>query len=148
MWSNKEIELLSIKELVEKIKVEKHLIEGITLLGGEPLDQFDELLDLLIETRKIGLSAMVFTGYEMDEIIERKLTSLLNNTDILITGRYEQKKRTLNHQWIGSTNQEIHFLTERYKSYTSVNANYVEVVIDEYGTLTYLGFPSKNLQLH
>jgi anaerobic ribonucleoside-triphosphate reductase activating protein len=61
--------------------------------------------------------------------------------DILITGRYEEAKRTLQRQWIGSTNQEIHFLSNRYADYSLKNGNYVEVSIEEDGSLTVLGFP-------
>ncbi len=73
------------------------------------------------------------------------MASILDNLDILITGRYDKTKRTMNHQWIGSTNQEIHFLTDRYKNFEIVNSNYVEISIDDFGSNTILGFPDKTL---
>lgn len=141
MWAFEDRIILSVKDLLLKIKNEKELIEGITLLGGEPLDQFDEVYELLVECRKLGLSTMLFTGYEMTEIIEKQMLSLLDNLDILITGRYDKTKRTMNHQWIGSTNQEIHFLTDRYADYQIENNNYTEITINEDASLTILGFP-------
>lgn len=84
---------------------------------------------------------MIFTGYEMD----KTQTEILNFIDILISGRYEIDKRTTNHQWIGSTNQTISFLTKRYQDYCLDNQNYVEISIDEQGSLSYLGFPSLEL---
>lgn len=153
MWSFKEQVMISNEELFRKIENEKDIIEGITLLGGEPLDQFDEVIQILSECRKIGLSTMVFTGYEINEIDGKGMTNIFNLADILITGRFDESQRTLNHQWIGSTNQEIHFLSDRYSSYSQLDSNYVEVSINEYGCITFLGFPDEdfiigNLQIN
>jgi|JI10StandDraft_1071094.scaffolds.fasta_scaffold140437_2 anaerobic ribonucleoside-triphosphate reductase activating protein len=141
MWSFTARKTLSIEGLFSKIENEKHLIEGITLLGGEPLDQFEEVCQLLSKCRENGLSTMIFTGYEMNEIVEKGMSEIIYQSDILITGRYEETKRTLNHQWIGSTNQEIHFLSDRYKAFVQKNSNYMEISIEESGCTTFLGFP-------
>lgn len=141
MWSFKALNLITIEELFTKIENEKSSIEGITLLGGEPLDQFEEIKQLLVKCKNIGLSTMLFTGYEMKEITKKGLKELFNITDILITGRYEELKRSLNHQWVGSTNQEIHYLSKRYNSFVQNDANYVEISIDDNGRTTILGFP-------
>lgn len=143
MWTFDKKSTLSVKDLIYKIENEKEIIDGITLLGGEPLDQFIEISELLIECRKLGLSTMLFTGYEMTEISEKQMTLILENIDILITGRYDMTKRTTNHQWIGSTNQEIHFLTDRYADFEIENNNYAEITINTDGSTTILGFPDK-----
>ncbi len=145
MWAFEDKTILSVQVLLQKIENEKELIDGITLLGGEPLDQFSEVSELLIECRKLGLSTMLFTGYEKKEIAEKQMTLMLDNLDILITGRYDKAKRTMNHQWIGSTNQEIHFLTDRYADYEIKNNNYTEITINADGSTTILGFPDKIL---
>lgn len=141
MWSFKAKNEIPVAELVKKIIAEANIIDGITLLGGEPLDQFYEVSGLLVECKKLGLSTMLFTGYEMAEIEEKRMTSVIENLDILITGRYEKNKQTMNHQWIGSTNQQIHFLTDRYANYEIVNKNYIEISINDDASLTILGFP-------
>jgi anaerobic ribonucleoside-triphosphate reductase activating protein len=145
MWSFKTKNEISVSELMKRISNEASTIEGITILGGEPLDQFDEILELLKHCKNIQLSTMLFTGYEMTEIAKKQMTSILDNLDILITGRYDKTKRTLNHQWIGSTNQEIHFLTDRYAEYKIENNNYTEITINADGSTTILGFPDKIL---
>jgi anaerobic ribonucleoside-triphosphate reductase activating protein len=143
MWSFENNIILSVSELLLKIKEEQDFIEGITLLGGEPLDQYAEVFGLLQECRKIGLTTMLFTGYEIEEINDKRISAILDTTDILITGRYEENKRTINRQWIGSTNQQIHFLTKRYKDFQIENANYVELTLEENGKCTMLGFPKE-----
>ncbi|MDP8162370.1 4Fe-4S single cluster domain-containing protein [Pasteurella skyensis] len=141
MWSFNPINLLTIDEIYQQIRENKNNIEGITLLGGEPLQQFDETLQLVKRCKQAGLTTMLFTGYEWEEIEQNKMNSILDYLDILITGRYQKDKRTLNHQWIGSTNQEIHFLTDIYQNYQIDNANYVEITIDKFGKQEILGFP-------
>lgn len=145
MWAFEDKIILSVQDLLHKIENEKGFIDGITLLGGEPLDQFHEISELVNESRKLGLSTMLFTGYKMTEIAEKEMTSILDHLDILITGRFDKTKRTMNHQWIGSTNQEIHFLTDRYTEYEIENKNYTEITINSDGSTAILGFPDKIL---
>jgi anaerobic ribonucleoside-triphosphate reductase activating protein len=140
MWSFRPKNLIEVDELVQRIR-EVGDVEGITLLGGEPLDQWPEVARLLEACREMQLSTMLFTGYEMEEITGSEREGILSLVDILITGRYVSSLRTTNHQWIGSTNQEIHYLSSRYLDYQQQDANYVEVVIEQDGSMRLLGFP-------
>jgi anaerobic ribonucleoside-triphosphate reductase activating protein len=144
MWDFTFKNNITVSDLFNQIAKAGKNIEGITLLGGEPLDQFKETLSLLQTCYKAGLSTVLFTGYEMEEIHQKDMSEITKNLDILITGRYEKNKRTLQHQWIGSTNQKIHFLTDRYSCYNVKNGNYMEISIDQDGSLTVLGFPPED----
>lgn len=145
MWSFKPQKFYSVATLMQMILSHQTEIEGVTILGGEPLDQYQEILLLSEKIQLLGLSLMIFTGYELAEIEAKEQTEILNFTDILVSGRYKQDKRSLNNQWIGSTNQRISFLTKRYQNYVMVNQNYVEISIDELGKIHYLGFPPLEL---
>ena len=94
-------------------------IEGVTLSGGDPLDQPTEALCAFNEAirRNSDLTIMVFTGRTMAQL-RRQLPSalaerLLTTIDLLVDGPYIEE---LNDGclWRGSSNQEIHFLTPRY----------------------------------
>jgi anaerobic ribonucleoside-triphosphate reductase activating protein len=94
-------------------------IEGITLLGGEPFTHASGAAALAFEARQLGLSVMVFSGYTLEELrarADRETESLLALTDILVDGRYERDLPETSRRWIGSANQRIHFLTERYRA--------------------------------
>jgi anaerobic ribonucleoside-triphosphate reductase activating protein len=119
-------------------------IEGVTILGGEPFQQYPQLLTLAQAIHKLDLSLMIYTGYEIHELKEQNQTEIFAYTDILLTGRYEQNKRNTNLQWVGSDNQEIHFLSSRYHPTQMTNANYVEININEMGQIQMLGFPDMN----
>jgi anaerobic ribonucleoside-triphosphate reductase activating protein len=89
-------------------------IEGLSLSGGEPLQQPRAAAALLDAARALGLSTLAFSGYTLDEI--RALPdgdAVLARLDVLIDGRYVASER-LARGLRGSTNQRVWLLTERY----------------------------------
>ena len=89
-------------------------IDGVSLSGGEPLQQAEAAAALLERVRAAGLSTLAFSGYTLDEI--RGLPhgpEVLARLDVLIDGRYVSTER-LASGLRGSANQRIHVLTERY----------------------------------
>ncbi len=127
-------------KIISLIANNKDKIEGITVLGGEPLEQIAPLLQIIKAAKMMGLSVIVFTGYKLDEIQgwENPLVEeLLENTDILIDGRFEKDKFDLSRPWVGSSNQKFHFLTERYSEKDlSKYTNKFELRIKPNGTIT------------
>lgn len=92
-------------------------VEGITLLGGEPTAHAEPAGCLARAVRGLGLSVMVFSGYTLEELRRRAepaVHELLAHTDILVDGPYRADLPETRRRWIGSTNQRIHFLTDRY----------------------------------
>jgi anaerobic ribonucleoside-triphosphate reductase activating protein len=89
-------------------------IEGLSLSGGEPLQQPEAAAALLDAARARGLSTLAFSGYTLDEI--RALPhgpAVLDRLDVLVDGRYVAGER-LATGLRGSANQRIHLLTSRY----------------------------------
>jgi anaerobic ribonucleoside-triphosphate reductase activating protein len=104
------------QQLLERILSIKD-IEGITFLGGEPFEQADALAWLAARVRQEGLSVMTFTGFSLAELSKRGPAAheLLQETDLLVDGRYVAALPDHNRPWVGSTNQQFHFLTNRYR---------------------------------
>ena len=67
-------------------------IEGITLLGGEPLQQVSEILQL-IKLQENNRTVMLYSGYEFEELDELK--QCVELSDIVILGRYDETKRNI-----------------------------------------------------
>ncbi len=89
-------------------------IAGLSLSGGEPLQQPAAAAVLLDAARARGLSTLAFSGYTLDEI--RALPqgpAVLDRLDVLVDGRYVAGER-LATGLRGSANQRIHLLTSRY----------------------------------
>jgi len=106
----------SIEDLFDKIKSQNN-IEGITLLGGEPFEQAEEISVLCEKVKSLGLSILCFTGYTIDELKlknSQAVNNMLANIDLLIDGGFEQDKFDLSRPWVGSSNQRYIFLTDFY----------------------------------
>ena len=89
-------------------------VEGISLSGGEPLQQAAAAAELLAAARARGLSTLVFSGYTLAEIEQLPAgPAVLAATDVLVDGRYVAAER-LARGLRGSANQHIHLLTARY----------------------------------
>lgn len=93
-------------------------IEGVTLVGGEPFAQAAACATLAEAMQVEGLGVMVFTGYTLDELtapeVDPGWAGLLQVTDLLVDGRYERERSETRRRWIGSSNQRLHFLSDRY----------------------------------
>lgn len=97
----------------------KYQTEGVTLLGGEPVLQAEGMAYIAEWCKSHGLSVILFTGYLYQELLEMStpfVKILLENTDILIDGPFQQELYDTERDWIGSSNQKVYFLSEYYKS--------------------------------
>ena len=139
-WSHYRNNLIDIDLLVEEIK--NSSISGVTISGGDPFEQPEELFYLLREIKQLDLSdgVIVFSGYTIDEIrVREELRKCLDYIDVLIDGLYIDEKRITN-GLAGSSNQEFYFLTDKI-SRDSINIDQ-EVEIHSLGELIQItGFP-------
>lgn len=96
----------------ETEKVIKYLeddnVSGLTLLGGEPMQNL-ELIDVLKSVRaRVNKPVWVYSGYTYEEILEnKKRTELLELCDVLVDGRFVEELKDLKLKFRGSSNQRI-----------------------------------------
>lgn len=102
------VPLHSIIDIARESK-KNNQIEGVTLLGGEPTLQ-THLIYLVRELKKLDLGTILFTGKLLNEL-DTKLTGLV---DMVIDGKYDFKDVDEERNLIGSRNQNIYMLTNRY----------------------------------
>ena len=123
------------------LNINKTLKNGVTILGGEPFDQYEELLTLVKQIRRTDLSIILYTGYSKNELKDKNKTEILNFIDIIITDRYDKNYRTENGGLIGSSNQEIEFLTKKYTKNDLPKNNEIEISINKNGQINMYGYP-------
>jgi anaerobic ribonucleoside-triphosphate reductase activating protein len=106
---------MPVDHLFEQIAALQDTIEGVTISGGEPLQQPQALLRLLERVRReTSLSMLVFSGFAWEDIQPMPLADpLLAAIDVLVAGRYLAEQR-LARGLLGSANKTVHFLTPRY----------------------------------
>lgn len=94
-------------------------IEGLTVLGGEPFEQAGPVAELAKAVRAGGLSVMVFTGFVREDLETKgdaATAALLAATDLLVDGPFVQQAPGSAWRWLGSLNQRMHFMTDRYRA--------------------------------
>ena len=134
-----------IVTLVEKAREETG-IGGITLLGGEPFAHAAPAAALASAAHERGLSVMAFTGFTLEQLRgqdDPHVAALLTDIDILVDGPYLREQPDTERRWIGSTNQRIHFLTDRYRADDSCwnRSNTLEIRVDS-ESIHINGFPA------
>lgn len=95
-------------------------IEGVTLLGGEPFDQAAALSDVAEAVQERGLGVVTFTGHTFEVLntsTDLGALRLLAATDLLIDGPFDRSKPDVSRPLVGSTNQRLLPLTDRYASW-------------------------------
>lgn len=93
-------------------------IDGITISGGEPMVQAEGLLNFLtgVKRKMPHLDIIIYTGFRMNQLRSLEQIRLLQITDVLISGLYVDKLND-NKGLRGSSNQEIHYLTNKLVKY-------------------------------
>lgn len=99
-------------------ELDKSYIQGLSLLGGEPLEYVNQkgLLSLVkkAKMRHPEKTIWCYTGYKFDEDVMGKMIDdcpetkeLISNLDIVVDGKYDEELRNLNLKFRGSSNQRI-----------------------------------------
>lgn len=92
--------------------LDKPYIKGLTISGGDPMDQDDQtLIDLMQLCFDISLDyptkdIWLYTGYYKDDLKDKQI-ELLNYIDVLVDGPFEIAKRDITLPFRGSSNQRI-----------------------------------------
>lgn len=125
--------------------------EGITISGGEPFLQSEELATMLdkIKTKR-NYGVIIYTGFlreELDKNNNAGVQRLLQHADILIDGHYVQGLDD-GKPYRGSSNQKIHLMTDRYKTifdnyYNKTDKRNIEIDVEK-DNVYMVGVPSKN----
>ena len=107
----------TLLKLIHNI-ADKYPVDGFTITGGEPFYQRETLLSLIKQIKSINPDILVYTGYNISELI----TEDLKDIAVLIDGKYIER---LNNNCClrGSENQIIHILNDEYtpKYYNYIN---------------------------
>src|SRR4051794_24882588 len=143
-------EAMTLAEVVDLLRATaaEHALEGITLLGGEPLAHAAAGAVLARAAHALGLNVMVFSGYVLEEarqMSDPAVAELLAETDILVDGPYVRELPETTRRWIGSSNQRIHFLSDRCDPNDPrwLQKNTLEIRLRD-GELTVNGFPARH----
>lgn len=140
-------EEVAVDDLCQRLVGLGDRIEGVTISGGEPLQQRIAVLALLRRIRtETTLSTVVFTGYRWEEVARMPdLGALREYVDILLAGRYEPDHR-IGRGLLGSSNKTVHLLSNRYTMDDLDRVPEAEVIIHPDGRIAVTGVDPLTLQ--
>lgn len=125
-------------------------LTGVTISGGEPLDQSDALLLTLrllrarIADRDPAVDVLVYTGYPW-RTIKARHGGLLGHVDAVAAGPFVSR-RAPGGPWLGSANQSMRLITplaqQRYRGAPDASADHrpFQVVVQD-GRMWTVGIP-------
>ncbi|WP_282693617.1 4Fe-4S single cluster domain-containing protein [Streptomyces sp. CC208A] len=115
-------------------------VEGVTLTGGEPLEQPGAVAAFCRAIRRrTRLGIIVLTGFTRAEVESHPLrTAAVADVDLLVAGRYNARLR-LGAGLRGSANKEYWARTGRYTPEDLLGVPEAELVIGADGSITLTG---------
>lgn len=119
LWGNNPTKEVPVAKIIEYIKRVPE-IDGITITGGDPFEQPEELLALVKELKAMEVEdILVYSGYTIEDLRDKnsETKEILSLIGVLIDGKYIDELND-NKSIRGSSNQRIHILNnnlyERY----------------------------------
>lgn len=81
---------------------------NVTLSGGDPMFQVDELIELARRVKSEGRNIWCYTGYTYEQVCaDARMSRLLPYIDVLVDGPYIESKRDIGLRFRGSSNQRL-----------------------------------------
>ena len=136
---------MGIGDIVSSL--EKDNPDGITISGGEPTEQWIEVLSVILRLRGRNpyYTVILFTGRTRGELEDMGILAIMSCfVDVAVMGPYD-KDNPCKDALVSSSNQEIEFFSDRYtqkdidetKETFEVHCEEDEVIIS--------GFPDKDV---
>ncbi len=108
------------EETINKVlkDLDKDYIEGLSLLGGEPLEHTNQkgLLPLVkkVKEKFPNKSIWCYTGFDYEKDVMGNMyknwdetKELINNIDVIVDGKFEQELKNPSLKFRGSSNQRV-----------------------------------------
>ena len=146
-WSYKENKILSPYQIFELINNFEDL-DGVTITGGDPLEQEDDLLALLflLSGKNFKKGIIVFTGYQKEQLEQHPIRKkCLEYIDVLIDGVYVDELKSES-DLRGSKNQQFYFFSEKIKEEELKFDHEIEISRSD-SDIILTGFPKINRKI-
>jgi len=136
---------VSVASLVEEIRNQfPGGIPEVTISGGEPTDQLEELGAFTEALKALGAGLILYSGRTLPTLRKMPLWGRVEaSIDVLIDGPFVQAQPE-SVQMKGSKNQKIHLFTDRYHK-TDFDNRLTSIRLTEAGEIVILGFPSQEI---
>ncbi|MGE0495694.1 MAG: 4Fe-4S single cluster domain-containing protein [Vulcanimicrobiota bacterium] len=130
--------VIQVPDLIDRLR--DLPVQGLTLSGGEPLQQPRGVLALIAGLKAVtDFSMLLFTGFEWGEIqASPARRAVVEMCDLVVAGRFEAGQHQ-GRNLLGSSNQTVHFVTPRYRPSHLEQVPPAEVLIGPNGDIVLTG---------
>ena len=97
--------LFDIDNLINELTSDP-LLDGVTISGGEPFMQIEELFYLLKELKVHDINVWVYTGFKY-ETLKETLPNIFKYIDVLVDGKFIKDLYNKDLNYRGSSNQRV-----------------------------------------
>jgi anaerobic ribonucleoside-triphosphate reductase activating protein len=134
LWDFHEKYKVSVERVIKLVKQisENHKVDGFTITGGDPFEQPPELSYLIDYLLKVSGDILVYSGYSLQELMEKKdsdIDNTLRKIAVLVDGKYIEDRNN-GAVLRGSDNQKVHILNPEYRmkyvDYLNVATNKIQ----------------------
>lgn len=136
LWDNNDFANITPSELFSCIDEENN--KYVTIVGGEPMDQYEDLVTILRRLHDSEYHTVVITHYKMD-YIKQYFCKILEYCNVIIDGEYDKEKRIFEtdrtpgiYHVIGSSNQKIWHKNKYSKEWSVVDKNLTKEILKAY----------------
>ena len=84
--------------------------DGVTFSGGDPMFQAKQCAILAKKIHELGMNVWAYTGFTYEELLEKGSKDILEflfEIDVLIDGKFDLSKKSLDLEFRGSSNQRL-----------------------------------------
>ncbi len=141
LWEWDEAKNMDVKTLMDEVakRLDGQTVDGVTITGGDPMEQFDALRELLVECESVTDDVLLYTGYTYEECVGRfgskAMEELKGRVAVLIDGRYMEGENDGTSVLRGSNNQKMHYfkprVRQKYEAYMSQGRMVQNVIYQE-----------------
>lgn len=120
LWDTKNAPNYPVDDIIKIIKniYNNEPFDGVTISGGDPLEQIDDLIDLLEQIKLLTSDILVYTGFYLEEIEMRfdsyHVDKIKDLVTVLIDGPYIDELNSKDIVLRGSSNQNVHIFRKEY----------------------------------
>lgn len=116
LWQREQGSHVSIQSIVDRLE-EMCSVKSVTIVGGEPTDQLDGLIELCKLLKKYNYHILVISWHTYEDMLrddKERYEQLFDTIDVLVDGQYDEHQRIYDdthtnvmRSFIGSNNQKV-----------------------------------------
>ena len=102
-------ELVELEDVIDAI-YDLEGQDGVTFSGGDPMFQAKQCAILAKVVHELGMNVWAYTGFTYEQLINHgnpDILEFLSEIDVLIDGKFDINKRSLDLEFRGSSNQRV-----------------------------------------